>query len=129
VYCNGADSCVDGACSVHAGTPCTASQTCNETTDHCMSCTGGPCCTPAGDFAPTYTTCATLAGYFCDCTMSYQIASYYGLQHCSGASSACNGTVTAGSWISTFSCGYGPHYCTESNYDPNAHLYRTCGCL
>ncbi|MBI4518976.1 MAG: hypothetical protein HY699_24560 [Deltaproteobacteria bacterium] len=49
VFCNGADTCGGGACSVHAGDPClggaVCNDTCNETTDNCFlpfgtSCTG-----------------------------------------------------------------------------------------
>jgi hypothetical protein len=129
-YCNGADTCDAGACTVHAGTPCTAAQTCNETTDHCMSCTSGPCCSSTGDFKPSSTTCATIPNYWCVCS-GWQVQNYYGVQHCSGTASACNGTVSVGSWINTFSCGYGPHTCFTSGSCITIGGYRycqSCGC-
>jgi hypothetical protein len=35
LFCNGADTCAAGTCSVHAGDPCTAGRECNETGDVC----------------------------------------------------------------------------------------------
>ena len=47
VYCNGDDTCADGACSVHAGDPCAngseCSSTCNETTGSCFAQAGTTC--------------------------------------------------------------------------------------
>ena len=37
VFCNGADTCQDGACGTHAGDPCASNETCNETTDECVA--------------------------------------------------------------------------------------------
>ncbi len=44
LFCNGADTCASGACSVHAGNPCPGfdgdidcSETCNETADNCTA--------------------------------------------------------------------------------------------
>jgi len=36
LYCNGADSCGAGTCSVHAGDPCVAPAYCDETDDQCV---------------------------------------------------------------------------------------------
>jgi V8-like Glu-specific endopeptidase len=35
-YCNGADECLNQACTVHEGNPCVASQTCDEEADECV---------------------------------------------------------------------------------------------
>ena len=35
LYCNGADTCSGGTCSVHAGNPCATDELCNESTDQC----------------------------------------------------------------------------------------------
>jgi hypothetical protein len=37
LFCNGADTCGGGACSQHAGDPCNADQTCDETNDACAA--------------------------------------------------------------------------------------------
>jgi hypothetical protein len=37
LFCNGADTCQSGSCSGHAGNPCPAGQTCNESTNTCAS--------------------------------------------------------------------------------------------
>src|SRR5205085_10944365 len=44
-FCNGADHCSSGACSAHAGNPCTAecARTCNETSDSCLDAAQTPC--------------------------------------------------------------------------------------
>ncbi len=40
-FCNGADTCGGGSCSVHVGDPCTPPEMCNETADECdASCSG-----------------------------------------------------------------------------------------
>jgi hypothetical protein len=47
LFCNGADSCSAGACTVHAGDPCGAgaecNRTCNEAADHCAAPAGTLC--------------------------------------------------------------------------------------
>ena len=48
VYCNGADTCAGGSCSLHAGDPCLAANVechlqCNEGPDTCADNTGTPC--------------------------------------------------------------------------------------
>lgn len=47
IFCNGADSCADGTCSVHAGDPCIFGSPCNnscdESTDGCRSPDLAPC--------------------------------------------------------------------------------------
>jgi hypothetical protein len=40
LYCNGSDICAAGSCT-HAGDPCSAGETCNETTDSCEASGGG----------------------------------------------------------------------------------------
>jgi hypothetical protein len=78
IFCNGADTCSNGSCSVHAGNPCpgpdgdgNCSESCNEGTDTCTapdaggsacddglfcngadSCASGVCTTHAGDPCP-----------------------------------------------------------------------------
>jgi hypothetical protein len=50
-FCNGADTCAGGTCSVHVGTPCGSAcgVTCDEATDVCgTSCAGGDACCAAG---------------------------------------------------------------------------------
>ena len=42
LYCNGSDSCADGACGDHEGTPC--EMFCNETTRSCEACGGADDC-------------------------------------------------------------------------------------
>ena len=36
LFCNGADTCLNGTCSAHANYPCTSSQTCDEAKDACV---------------------------------------------------------------------------------------------
>ncbi len=47
LYCNGDDTCSDGACSAHNGDPCAdgpeCSNSCNETTNACLAPEGTPC--------------------------------------------------------------------------------------
>ncbi len=47
LFCNGADTCGGGSCSVHAGNPCTGGTECqngcNEAADNCISPAGTPC--------------------------------------------------------------------------------------
>lgn len=78
VFCNGADNCGGGSCSVHAGNPCSGpdgdnncAESCDEGADNCLaadpngsacsdgqfcngadSCSGGSCTTHAGDPCP-----------------------------------------------------------------------------
>ena len=46
-FCNGADTCSGGACTVHAGNPCAGgaecADSCNEAADNCLSPAGTPC--------------------------------------------------------------------------------------
>jgi hypothetical protein len=66
IYCNGPDSCLNGACSQHAGNPCPGadgdadcSETCNESTDTCTANDpGGSACTD-GVFCNGADTCAS----------------------------------------------------------------------
>jgi hypothetical protein len=46
LFCNGADQCNNGNCSVHAGTPCISqcANTCNEATDRCTFSAAGQLC-------------------------------------------------------------------------------------
>ncbi len=50
VYCNGADTCGGGTCSVHAGDPCpgTDCNTCNEVAHNCFT-VANTCCTDDGN--------------------------------------------------------------------------------
>ncbi len=47
LFCNGADTCSGGSCSVHAGDPCVGgpecADNCNETADNCFDPAGTPC--------------------------------------------------------------------------------------
>jgi hypothetical protein len=47
LFCNGADTCLNGSCSVHAGNPCTGGaeclNVCNEAADNCVAPAGTPC--------------------------------------------------------------------------------------
>ncbi len=64
LYCNGADICSAGSCSVHIGNPCTGSGDCNEATDSCDLPTGlpmGACCLN-GNTCNTSVTQAACAG-------------------------------------------------------------------
>src|SRR5205085_5036824 len=38
LFCTGADTCLGGSCSVHAGSPCGANTDCDEATDSCTPC-------------------------------------------------------------------------------------------
>ncbi len=51
VYCNGADSCRDGTCSVHVGDPCPGGTSCVEASAACVSCTADADC-PGASEAP-----------------------------------------------------------------------------
>jgi hypothetical protein len=47
LFCNGPDSCLSGACTVHSGDPCSGgpecNNTCTEATDSCAASNGTPC--------------------------------------------------------------------------------------
>ncbi len=51
VYCNGADACGGGTCSVHAGDPCGGGTTCDEASGMCFACVSDADC-PAASEAP-----------------------------------------------------------------------------
>jgi YVTN family beta-propeller protein len=95
-FCDGADTCAGGSCSLHAGDPCTGgpecANACNETLDSCLLANGTPCtsdgnpcsldtCDGAGACAHTAgnagTTCRSATGQ-CDAA-----------ETCTGASTAC----------------------------------------
>ncbi|MFN2375262.1 MAG: hypothetical protein ABR538_01915, partial [Candidatus Binatia bacterium] len=99
LFCNGADTCVDGGCNGHAGDPCAGGgvcgDSCNEATDSCFDAQGTVCrasggvcdvaevCTgssgdcPANVFVSTATTCRASAGV-CDTA-----------EACTGSSATC----------------------------------------
>lgn len=72
-YCNGADTCSGGSCSVHAGSPCAGpdgdvncKESCNESTDTCnandpdgSACSDGAACNGTGDTCQGGTCVAT----------------------------------------------------------------------
>jgi hypothetical protein len=66
VFCNGADRCSNGACSVHLGNPCpgpdgdaNCAESCNETTDACTSADPGGSACSDGLFCNGADTCAS----------------------------------------------------------------------
>jgi hypothetical protein len=81
VFCNGADTCSGGSCSVHAGDPCAGgiecNATCNEAADNCFAPAGTACaddgnvctndqCTGAGTCAHPGNTAPCDDGLFCN---------------------------------------------------------------
>lgn len=46
VFCNGADACAAGSCSVHAGDPCSGSAHCDEAAHSCTNCEADDHCGP-----------------------------------------------------------------------------------
>jgi hypothetical protein len=105
VFCNGADTCLAGACSQHAGSPCAGadgdancSETCNETTDTCnaadpngSSCTDGLFCNGADTCSAG--ACSVHAGTPCAAPDGDGNCS----ESCSEAADACTGPDPNGS--------------------------------
>ena len=60
VFCNGGDTCKDGACQVHAGNPC--GKVCDETSNACVGCTVDRDCGPVTFSAFSMCTGATTCG-------------------------------------------------------------------
>jgi len=108
LFCNGTDTCVDGACTGHSGDPCAGGGICGdncvEATDSCFDLAGTVCrasggvcdvaetCTgssgdcPANDFVSSATTCRASGGV-CDVA-----------EQCTGSTATCpnDGFVTGG---------------------------------
>ncbi len=108
LFCNGADTCSGGACTIHAGDPCTLPLVCNEATDSCVGCvTNADCndgfsCTTdtcnAGSCVYTPSDAACDNGLFCD-----------GLETCNPAL----GAPVTGCVAGTAPCS-SPLFCNES---------------
>ena len=101
LFCNGADTCVDGTCSGHAGDPCpggSVCSSCNEAADNCFTAGGTACrlssgvcdpaelCTgtstdcPSNTLLPTSQQCRAAANTVCDVP-----------EFCTGTGGACPG--------------------------------------
>jgi len=78
LFCNGADTCAGGACTVHAGDPCTKG--CDEAGDKCLG------CTVDGDCGPI---------------------TYGAWGACGGFASTCDSTGTQSRTVTTPTCGGG----------------------
>ena len=102
IFCNGADTCSAGACTVHAGSPCSETEcnTCQEDTDSCFDLSGTACtddgnvctddtCDGAGACAHPANTAPCDDGLYCN-----------GTDTCSGGSCS----VHAGSPCSETEC-------------------------
>lgn len=135
VLCNGADSCMDGACSAHDGVdPCPGASTCDAATDMCVGCATdadcpgempgpwGPCSFgPTDPCATTGTRSRTVTSYACGvdgtCTPSTRTETEACTRATDGAAcgaggpgpwSACSyasGCATSGSRTRTVSSG------------------------
>lgn len=132
-FCNGADTCKDGTCSVHAGNPCGAS--CDETIDKCVGCLVDADCGPTtfgawgacGGFASTCDTTGTqsrtvtapkcVAGA---CTYPTSSES----QACTrGTDGLSCGAVTYGTWSA---CGGYSSTCDETGTRSRSVTTPTC---
>lgn len=75
LFCNGADTCRDGACSVHAGAPCSGSVVCDEAADVCTGCLADEDCG-----SPVYGPWGECGGFAGDCgetgTQSRSVTTY-----------------------------------------------------
>ncbi len=60
VFCNGADTCKDGLCQLHAGNPC--GKVCDEAGDQCVGCVTNADCGPV-----TYSAWSTCGGFASTC--------------------------------------------------------------
>ena len=114
LYCNGADTCSGGACSVHAGNPCpgTECNTCQEDTDSCFDLAGTVCaddgnvctddtCDGAGACAHPANTASCDDGLYCN-----------GADTCSGGS-----CLHAGNPCPETECNFCQE-ATDSCFDP-----------
>ncbi|MDQ3036234.1 MAG: hypothetical protein M3Y87_27785 [Myxococcota bacterium] len=124
LFCNGTDTCADGSCSVHAGSPCPVS--CSETTGACTECASaadcgtppptswGPCefasaCATSGTQTGTTTTLSCDAGAcrttVTQSTRSCSRASREGVR-CGGSTrDRCCGGTCVDTWSSESHCG------------------------
>ncbi len=122
VYCNGADTCADGSCSAHVGSPCSGAAVCDESMERCTGCLSDSDCGAAvhgtwsgcGGFGGTCDTSGTktrdVTTYTCDagtCTPSTTTES----QSCTRVTngSSC-GDASYGAWST---CEY-PDTCAEA---------------
>lgn len=127
-YCNGADTCIDGACDDHAGDPCAAGdgeycngvEACNEGPDVCDS-PGNPC--PANDSEycnGTENTCNE-GGDDCGSTVPCPVDDGV---YCNGAET-CNDTTDACEIIDPTPCD-DEDPCTDDECFEGDHCTHTC---
>ncbi|MEO1271759.1 MAG: hypothetical protein AAFX99_27010, partial [Myxococcota bacterium] len=102
LFCNGADTCGDGSCTQHAGTPCAAGELCHEGSQACAECFGdgdcnddNPCTTDrcnAGICARDNNTVPCNDGLFCNGTDTCQggSCSVHTGDPCAGAGALCD---------------------------------------
>jgi len=124
LYCNGADTCSGGTCSVHVGDPCAGgpecADTCNETADDCYT-LAGTACTDDGNVC-TDNECDG-AG---TCTAYDNVAPCDDGVYCNGADTCSGGTCSSHAGDP---CTGGPECadsCNETADDCNTAAGTTC---
>lgn len=105
LWCNGADTCSGGKCSVHAGTPCAGkAPRCLEEADRCVECTGAADC----DDGNSCTTDTCDGGV---CAHQNNAVPCDDGVFCNGADTCAGGTCSAHSGSP---CGASAPYCLEA---------------
>ncbi|HEY8428488.1 MAG TPA: hypothetical protein VIL20_08950 [Sandaracinaceae bacterium] len=135
VFCNGADTCSGGSCSMHAGTPCSGSAVCDESADVCTGClTDADCgdpiygawsacadfsdiCDETGTQSRSVTTFTCVSG---TCTPSTTTETQACTRDTDGTSC---GSTTCGSWGS---CGGFSDVCDETGTRSRTCTDYTC---
>jgi len=152
VFCNGADTCKDGVCAVHAGNPC--GKVCDEAGDQCVGCVTDADCGPV-----TYSAWSACGGYASTCdetgTQSRSVTTpkcvsnvcsnvvttqaqactrvttgvvcgtttYGAWSGCGGFASACDTTGTRSRSKTTYACGTGA--CRATTVSESGSCSRT----
>src|SRR5262249_35037311 len=132
-FCNGADHCQGGNCSVHPGSPC--AQSCDEVNDVCIGCLNDPDCGPV-----TYGAWGVCGGFASTCDTSGTQSRPVTTPHCNSGTctstqstetQACTrttdgdvcGAVTYGTWSA---CGGFTGTCAESGTQTRSVTTPTC---
>ncbi|MGE0790333.1 MAG: hypothetical protein AB7S26_31950 [Sandaracinaceae bacterium] len=134
IYCNGADTCGGGTCSVHDGDPCTGASVCDLMQDRCVGCSsdadcpapvvgGWGTCAFADSCAQSGTQTRTVTSFACVSTVC-QPRPTTEMQACTRTTdgSSC-GTTTFGGWGT---CGGFSGTCGESGTRTRTRTDRLC---
>lgn len=126
MFCNGADTCGGGSCSVHAGDPCSGGAVCDEGMDRCTGCLVTADCGPP--VVSDWSACGDFSGA-CDSTgTEWQTTTTF-----TCVDGACVGSDTMASRGCTrvtggTSCGSGETCCSDACVSTATSLAHCGGC-